>query len=140
MALGICVGGTDHLPYWFWHIDGMTNLEAMGKRIRELRRLAHMTQDQLAAELGISRSTLAGVELGKDRLGIESTIATADYFKVPMDWLIGRRVPAGGPLSAQFFEDGDELGLVKYWRSLPLEKRRAMAAMLDFPTSDRNVA
>lgn len=127
------VGETDHPPYLFCQYDGMTDLEHIGKRIAALRNDAGMTQDQLAVEIGISRSTLAGIERGKDRAGILSTMAIADYFKVPMDWLLGRSVPPGGPLTGDFVYRLDELAWIAFWRNLEIEDRRAAVKLLRVP-------
>jgi transcriptional regulator with XRE-family HTH domain len=121
-------------------IDGMTNLEAIGKRIAALRRQAGMTQDALAAEIGVARPTLAGIERGLDRAGIVSTIAIADYFKVPMDWLLGRSVPPGGPLTTQIIDRHDELIWVEFWRGLPVEERPVALRLLGVKRSNDAVA
>jgi transcriptional regulator with XRE-family HTH domain len=113
----------------------MTNLEATGRRIAQLRKQRDMTQDALAAELGISRSALAGIERGSARAGIVTTVAIADYFKVPMDWLLGRSLPVGGPLAGQFIENTDELALLEFWRSLSIEERHTAAKLLSIPAA-----
>jgi transcriptional regulator with XRE-family HTH domain len=114
----------------------MTNLETIGRRIAELRRQQGITQDTLSAAIGVSRSTLAGIERGLDRAGIASTIAIADYFKVPMDWLLGRRVPPGGPLKSEVINREDELSWVAFWRGLPVEERRMAMKLLNVPHSN----
>lgn len=106
-------------------IDAWTNLDAFGARIRELRRQRGLTQQQLADAIEIGRSTLAGVELGRDQLGIGATIDLADYFEVSLDWLIGRQVPHGG--DALLVHDREEIALIQWWRRQPVEKRPAMA-------------
>lgn len=136
----ILVGKIDHALYPFCDIDGMTGLEDIGKRIAKLRQDAGMTQEALAAEIGISRSTLAGIENGKDRAGILSTVAIADYFKVPMDWLLGRSVPPGGPLLTEVVNRLDELAWIAFWRDLTIEDRRAAVRLLRIPGFNRNAA
>lgn len=130
-SLNSSVGDFDHSDEFNAHVDGMTNLQAIGRRVAELRVAAGLTQDRLAAEIGISRSTLAGVERGIDRAGIVSTVAIADYFKVPMDWLLGRSVPPGGPLTGEFTYRPDELVWIDFWRSLPAEERRSVVKLLN---------
>jgi transcriptional regulator with XRE-family HTH domain len=108
----------------------MTNLKAIGRRVRQLREAAGLGQEELAAEVGTSRSTIAGIETAGDRGGGELMIAIADYFKVPLDWLHCREVPPGGPLVGQFIEDLDELALINFWRGLTPVERSAVAKML----------
>lgn len=116
----------------------MTNLKAMGRRVAELRNQAGLTQDDLADIIGIGRGTIAGIETGGDRAGIVTTIAIADYFKVPTDWLICREVPPGGPLTGQFVEDSDELSLLAFWRGLTAVERTVVAKMLSVPKIGRS--
>jgi transcriptional regulator with XRE-family HTH domain len=111
-------------------ISGTADLVAIGRRIAALRHEVKITQDQLAAGVGVGRSTIASVERGIDRAGLLSTVAIADYFKVPMDWLLGRCVPVGGPFTDQITQNPDELHLMTIWRRLPVEDRRVMLKMI----------
>lgn len=113
----------------------MTNLKVIGKRVRALRtaKPGNLTQEQLAAEIGVTRSAIAGIETGGDRGGIETMIAIADYYKVPMDWLLSRSVPPGGPLSGEFVNDADELAWIHFWRNLSEQDRLAALRMLRIP-------
>jgi transcriptional regulator with XRE-family HTH domain len=118
----------------------MGKLKDIGRRVAELRRDAGLTQEALAADIGLGRGTLAGIETGGDRGGILSMVAIADYFKVPMDWLLCRGVPPGGPLVGQFIDDPDELAWVAFWRGLTPVERAAALKMLRVPDVDRVVA
>jgi transcriptional regulator with XRE-family HTH domain len=113
----------------------MASAEEIGRRIRDLRKSADLTQEDFAAAVGIARSTLASVETGAAALGLASTVAIADYFKVPLDWLIGRVVPPGGPLAPYFVDDPDELGWLMFWRELNDEQRSAVLTVLRLPLS-----
>ena len=113
----------------------MINLKEAGRRIATLRASKDIGQVELAAEVGCSRSTIAGIESGGDRAGIETAVAIADYFKVPLDWLLGRRVPPGGPLVGQFVEDPDKLALLQFWESLSEADRLAATRLLRIPNA-----
>ena len=116
----------------------MTKLKDIGRRVAELRSKAGLTQEALAAEIGLSRGTIAGIETGGDRGGILSMMAIADYFKVPMDWLLCRTVPAGGPLTGEFIDLQDELAWVMFWRSLtPADKAAALRMLRVSDVVDR---
>jgi transcriptional regulator with XRE-family HTH domain len=121
------------------HSAAVTNLKAVGRRVAELRRKAGLTQEQLADIIGVARGTIGSIETGGNRGGIVTTIAIADYFKVPSDWLLCRQVPPGGPLTGQFVEDRDELALIDFWRGLTPVERSAVAKMLHI-RDDRAVA
>lgn len=119
----------------------MVDLKAVGRRVATLRRASprRLTQDILAAEIGMSRSAIAGIETGGDRGGILAMVAVADYFKVPMDWLLCRTVPPGGPLVGQFVDDPDKLALLDFWEGLS-EDERATALRLLHIQRDRGAA
>ncbi len=61
-----------------------------GAYLSELRKLAGFTQKQLAAILHISESSLAHYEQGRAFPDIQTLIQLADYFKVNIDYLLGR--------------------------------------------------
>jgi transcriptional regulator with XRE-family HTH domain len=108
----------------------MSNLQVIGRRVAELRRQESLTQDGLADIIGLARGTIASIETGGYRGGIVTMVAIADYFKVPLDWLLCREIPPGGPLTGQFVEDSDELSLLAFWRGLTAVERTVMLKML----------
>lgn len=59
------------------------------KRLKKLRTDKFLTQDELAPELGISRSTLGMYETGKREPDFETLETIADFFNVDMNYLIG---------------------------------------------------
>lgn len=115
----------------------MSKLKDIGRRVAELRNKAGLTQEALAAEIGLGRGTIAGIETGGDRGGILSMVAIADHFKVPMDWLLCRDVPAGGPLVGKFVNDPDELAWLAFWKGLTPPERTVATKMLRVPQDDR---
>lgn len=56
---------------------------------KRLRKQADLTQDQLAAELQLSRSAISMYERGEREPDFETLEAIADYFNVDMNYLIG---------------------------------------------------
>ena len=61
-----------------------------GLRLKELRKKAGYTQDELANILGTTRSTLASYEQGVREPKFEMQEAIADLFNVSTDYLFGR--------------------------------------------------
>jgi transcriptional regulator with XRE-family HTH domain len=118
----------------------MGNLRDTGRRIAALRTGMGLGQAELAAEIGVTRSAIANVETGGDRAGILLLTALADYFKVPLDWLVGRRVPPGGPVVGQFVNDADELAWVDFWRKLNDADRASATRLLNVPGIRRDAA
>jgi len=65
--------------------------EPIGKRIKELRETAGITQLELAMKAGISLSNLSQIEQGKkDDPRLSTLVAVADVFGVSLDVLAGR--------------------------------------------------
>jgi transcriptional regulator with XRE-family HTH domain len=61
----------------------------IGERIREARRRAGLTQVDLAAAIDISRSHLAHVENGRDRISLDKLSKLAQETRVLLPWLLG---------------------------------------------------
>lgn len=61
----------------------------IGRRIRELREAAGLTQAELAVKLTVRQGTLSGWERGAVEHRLESLMAVAKALKVDLDKLIG---------------------------------------------------
>jgi transcriptional regulator with XRE-family HTH domain len=127
------VGLTDATNFLAFQTVSMSNLKAIGRRIRDLRRAEGTGQEELAATIGVSRSTIAGIETGGDRGGIETMIAIADHYKVPMDWLLGRNVPSGSPPVGKLVNRPDQIAIIDFWDSLSFEDKKAVVRTLRIP-------
>ena len=62
----------------------------LGKTILELRKQKHVTQEELAAELGVTAAAVSKWENGYTLPDILMLCALADYFSVTTDELLGR--------------------------------------------------
>lgn len=60
----------------------------VGKRIKDLRAEAHMSQDDLAARVYVSRQTISSWENGKTYPDIQSLLLLSEIFDVTADSLI----------------------------------------------------
>lgn len=65
-------------------MDGTT----LGKRVRELRRKAGITQPDLACRVNISESYIALIEADKRNPGMDIISALANEFHVSVDYLV----------------------------------------------------
>ena len=63
----------------------------IGARLKELRRMRHVTQAELADMIGIKQSALANYESGNRKMPIEHLVAIAHYFRVSIDTIVSRR-------------------------------------------------
>ncbi len=60
--------------------------------IRKLRRDEHITQEQMAQMLGISRRTYANYERGVHAMPVDVLVNIADLFNISLDDLAGRKI------------------------------------------------
>lgn len=66
--------------------------------VRRLRKRGHITQEQMAQHIGISRRTYANYENGSHSMPVDVLVCVADYFEVPLDTLVA--APEGEPQHA----------------------------------------
>lgn len=70
------------------------HLEALGRRVQELRKARGWSQQRLAAEAGIDRTYLGTVEQGRQNITIKAAIRLAEALDRTLPELLGQR-PAG---------------------------------------------
>ncbi len=61
---------------------------AFGEKLKYLREYQHIDQKEMAAKLGISQSTYSRYELGQTAPSIDSLKKIANFFNVPIDYLL----------------------------------------------------
>ena len=59
------------------------------EKIRQLRKARHLTQAELAKEVGLSARGYQDLELGATPRG-DTLLAIAEFYGVSIDWLMGR--------------------------------------------------
>lgn len=78
----------------------------ISKNIRHLRDLKGISQEQLADELGITRSNLGSKEEGRSQPNLELLVGLSDYFNIPVDILIRKDLTKAKDFS--FIELGNQ--------------------------------
>lgn len=68
----------------------MVNNIEFGKRLQELRKENNLSQSELSEKIGCSVSAISKYELGKRTPDIAFLDTVADFFNVPVDYLLGR--------------------------------------------------
>ena len=58
--------------------------------LKTLRKEAGLGQVALAEILHVGKSSISAWELGQQEPGMSALIKIADYFEVPLDYLVGR--------------------------------------------------
>lgn len=76
-------------------------MATLGSRLREARTAAHMTQDELAARLCVSRQAITKWENDKGVPDIVNLKAIAQLFDVSVDYLVARDEPISGAVTRQ---------------------------------------
>ena len=59
------------------------------EKIRQLRKDRHLTQAEVAMEVGLSARGYQDLELGA-KPGFDNLLHIADFYDVSVDWLMGR--------------------------------------------------
>jgi len=80
-----------------------------GDRLKELRKEKHITQEQLAAIIGVERSSIGKYE-GKDKIVPSDDVKyrIADFFGVSIDWLM-EKTDSRHPVGSALTPDEDEI-------------------------------
>ena len=63
-----------------------------GKKLKALRKIRRMTQEELAAAMNISKTSIVNYEHGARKIPLELIIKFAEFFKVSLDELIGLNI------------------------------------------------
>lgn len=105
-------------------------------RLKELRKEKKLTQEELASEIGVSKITILRWENGERQIKPDKAQALADYFGVPVGYLLGyedkeyRNALAHGTVEPDktypFMSTTDETNLIAYYRLLGLENQKRL--------------
>ncbi|GJM71830.1 transcriptional regulator [Paenibacillus macerans] len=68
----------------------MFNREIFAERFKNLRLVKSISQQDIAASLGVDRTIVSHWERGTRTPSLEVACALADYFDVSLDYLVGR--------------------------------------------------
>ena len=66
----------------------MLNYELIGKRIKEYRKINHITQEMLAEWTGLTAPHISRIENNQKKVSLEAIAAIAKVFQVPVDYLL----------------------------------------------------
>lgn len=61
-----------------------------GQRLRDVRKGRHLTQKQLAEQIGVTERNLRHYELGTMKPGLDVILSILDSVNVSADYLLGR--------------------------------------------------
>ncbi len=98
-------------------------------RLMTLRKEHHKTQEDVAAYLGLSRSTYTCYEIGTSMPSAQNLCALADLFEVNLDYLLGRGEDPEMYDSQNPARTAQEIALMDRFRRINDEGREAVANM-----------
>lgn len=102
---------------------------SIGKRIRELRKDRHWTQERLAALLSISQPHLSQLERGNGSFTAEQLLTILSHFNISLDEFAPARVPIGSQIHNALARHGAG-HLAESSEILPTERLRSAAAAI----------
>ena len=82
----------------------MTEYQVIGKKLKELREMKELSQEDLAIILGIKQPYYSQLENGKKKITIEQITKIANEFDLPLDWFLGRDVRENIKLKEKHYE------------------------------------
>lgn len=62
----------------------------LNEKLKEIRKQHNLTQQQIAEYLGVTQSTYAYYETGRNEPDLETLKKIADFYKCSTDYLLGR--------------------------------------------------
>lgn len=105
---------------------------SFGNRIRELRKLKGMTQEELAADVGLSRRMIVYYETQGGSPSPDLLLKLAKALGVSCEVLLGQKRLARRPATpAVPFEDVRLLRRLKRLEEIPLHDRKTVLKMID---------
>lgn len=101
----------------------------VGARLRSLRKERHLTQTELARQIGIQQSDLSRMEKGEYRVSLDNLFKILAVFDIALQDFFGDKQAADEPRRALSHEDMQILHLVK---QLSESGRREAMEFLEF--------
>ena len=96
---------------------------AFADKLRALRHINHMTQDHLAQQMNLARTTIAGYESKNRQPSHENLFAFARFFHVSVDYLISDGEPVYITTEEARTMPEDALKLLIRYRRLPIRSK-----------------
>ena len=105
-------------------------IQLVGQKIRQIRKSRHLTQSDLAGQIGVTQSDLSRMENGEYKVGLDTLFRILQVFEISMSQFFGEPVAAEAPPATPVFPDEPEL--LRDWEALPPEARREVREFIAF--------
>jgi transcriptional regulator with XRE-family HTH domain len=97
----------------------------LGKRVAQLRKQNHLTQVQMAHDLGVSQQQIASYEAGRVKIPISTLPRLASILAAPIDEIVGLEKPTHRGPASRLQQQLASIAL------LPRAKQKFIIEMLD---------
>ncbi|MFC5699974.1 helix-turn-helix domain-containing protein [Cohnella faecalis] len=98
----------------------------MGERLRELRLRRNISQEEVARNIGITRSAYSHYEINNRQPIYETLIKLATFFDVSLDYIVG-----GVPAASETTETKDVLHILRMLQTMDPEQRQASIRLMN---------
>jgi transcriptional regulator with XRE-family HTH domain len=106
----------------------LPQIRLVGQKIRQIRKSRHLTQADLAAQIGVTQSDLSRMENGEYKVGLDTLFRILQIFELTMSQFFGEPVQLEAP-SPAFPEDPET---ARDWEALTPEARREVREFIAF--------
>ncbi|GBQ09074.1 helix-turn-helix domain-containing protein [Saccharibacter floricola] len=106
-------------------------------RLKNARKAAHLTQDEVGAALGKSRAFLSDIESGKKTGSLETLIALSQLYNVSLDFLCGLSSGSDNESEEYIVHEPDERRLIAIWRLISEAERLDLMTSLALKMAGR---
>lgn len=107
--------------------------QIIAARIREARRMAGLSQGQVAKMLGLQRPSVTEIESGNRAVSAEEFAKLAEIFEVSMSWLLGE-----GAERTDLQEDKLQLAARELKKLKPKDLERLMSILASLRDQEKN--
>jgi transcriptional regulator with XRE-family HTH domain len=97
----------------------------LGKRVAQLRKQGHITQVQMALDLGVSQQQIASYEAGRVKIPVSALPRLASVLAAPIDEIVGLEKPTHRGPASKLQQQLAAIAL------LPRTKQKFIIEMLD---------
>lgn len=106
----------------------------MKTNIKAMRKVRKMTQDDLAAEIGVTKRVISSWERNESEITLEDACAVANLFNCTLDELAGRDFNPGG------YPDNRQESMNRDYSGLSDDDKSAVSAMVSAFASSRRAS
>lgn len=102
----------------------------IGKILKLLRKAQHLTQEEVAKNINVARSTYTYYEREEREMNFDTLVKLADFYNVSVDYMLGRTINPDF-MSSQPTYSPEEIDIIKKYRTLNEIRQEAVRDLID---------